>query len=1106
MQNVWDTINASTTSGTLLATLLNDFKNSVISGMSGVARPTQISIGGLWVDTSVADTLILKMYDGTADITLMSVNKLTGAANISSVENLFTIKQVGNNATGAILKHLKNRIANLGKTIAEDELGVQEFYGRTDAGVDTLLAKIRVVCNEDTTATEQGSRIEFHAIADDGTTLSKYLEIKNGNVYVTNHLYGDDATFTGDVVIQGNLNAKNYYDGEIVEYEDASIVLNKGGTQATANSNVAGFKVEMSDATHFQMGYDSTLASKVKAGAVGSLKELVNVDSVQDVSNKAIINPSRMDVKKGLLADLITYATTAGNGQFCFATDEKKMFQIVDGVLASVGGGLDAWVTSEDYVANISVVHHLNKIYICQTTHTSGVFATDLADDKWIDENNIGGTDGHIVQIDENGSPESSGKAVSDVAFKNEANTFTAIQKYNENKTFTLDAEIVAKKYVDDGLDGKADLISGGVENRIVTIDAATNIKDSGKLIGDAAFKNENNVFSANQELNSLSTFDDGDELSLVPNKMVDIRAGKNHVRNGHFEVDAAGWSASSANITIARNTTTPISGVADGVITISTSATTSDYVQYGPMTFTKNEQANILTLFAKYFSDANYLDDKLGVYFYDATNDSIDTARTADQSIKATSLVSTLTREFQIPSNCVSGYIRFKVDATVASEAKVYIDNVEFSEKPVVRGAFIGNWKPYTATIAPATSGSITPSTITAYWRENGSDIEIFSDSLAITSVSSPVGDLQMTIPSGISMDNAQYPSDGVYWADGDGVYYDQSVTTWIPTNLLLYPSTGKVRFFKSTATAIPTPAAGDAIVLKNAKFKVKGWSSNMVLSEDAGNRRVAFYGAGGSNQTLTADVTPISWTTIEDTTASMSSGSYTFPETGDYDLSGAVRLSAAAASGIYAWIDGVRTKILNSLASVNVHSINGVISGIKGQVLTFRSDIAVTTSTATASLYWVTIAKRSSPQTIAASEKFAFIARDASGQAVTNGNTITWDTISLNTHNAYSAGVVTVPKSGIAKIKCNTRTQSVATAAAGNSYSIGIKVNGTAYIYGKEDFAYSTTARTYDASIATEIYCVKGTTLALIFSEDISAVNMATDVRFNFLSITME
>lgn len=70
-------------------------------------------------------------------------------------------------------------------------------------------------------------------------------------------------------------------------------------------------------------------------------------------TNGSIVTPTRLDVKQAALSDLVTYALTATNGQIVFATDEKKMFQVVDGELVPIGGaGIVKLTAGEDISVN----------------------------------------------------------------------------------------------------------------------------------------------------------------------------------------------------------------------------------------------------------------------------------------------------------------------------------------------------------------------------------------------------------------------------------------------------------------------------------------------------------------------------------------------------------------------------------------------------------------------------------------------------------------------------------------------------------------------------------------------------------------------------------
>lgn len=103
--------------------------------------------------------------------------------------------------------------------------------------------------------------------------------------FAGNKTFDNDVTVTGDLTVNGTTTTINT---ATLDVTDANITVNNTGTQATANTNVAGVTVEMSDAVDVRIGYDSSLTSRFKVGDVGAEVEVADVSSAQTLTNKTI--------------------------------------------------------------------------------------------------------------------------------------------------------------------------------------------------------------------------------------------------------------------------------------------------------------------------------------------------------------------------------------------------------------------------------------------------------------------------------------------------------------------------------------------------------------------------------------------------------------------------------------------------------------------------------------------------------------------------------------------------------------------------------------------------------------------------------------------------
>lgn len=189
MQDVFTSINPSTTSGSQLATLLNNFRDAMMSGLSGASEPSGIGGGGMWVDTSQEGSpnfkWSLKMYDGTVSRTLLQLNLATGSVILSGSEDTFQVSHTSDDAVGSLLKLYKARIATTnGRTNSGDTLGELQFIGRTDTPTTPVTAKIIAVTSDDFSSSAQGTYLAFYATTDSTATLAEAMRLQDGKLGV----------------------------------------------------------------------------------------------------------------------------------------------------------------------------------------------------------------------------------------------------------------------------------------------------------------------------------------------------------------------------------------------------------------------------------------------------------------------------------------------------------------------------------------------------------------------------------------------------------------------------------------------------------------------------------------------------------------------------------------------------------------------------------------------------------------------------------------------------------------------------------------------------------------------------------------------------------
>lgn len=179
-QVIFDTIDP-VISGTTLATILNDFKAALVSGLSGTSRPTELAAGGAWLDITLDPvSWSYKIWTGTSDVEVFRINLATSLASVALAVEEFSIKKVTADTNGAILKLVKNRIANNGQVLDGDTVGEIQFIGRANDASNPVVGKMIWVASDDQTTSAYGGEFAFYSTPDGTATLTKHFRLVNG--------------------------------------------------------------------------------------------------------------------------------------------------------------------------------------------------------------------------------------------------------------------------------------------------------------------------------------------------------------------------------------------------------------------------------------------------------------------------------------------------------------------------------------------------------------------------------------------------------------------------------------------------------------------------------------------------------------------------------------------------------------------------------------------------------------------------------------------------------------------------------------------------------------------------------------------------------------
>lgn len=260
-QVIFDTINPSTTSGTQLATILNDFKAAIVSGMSGTSRPTELEAGGGWVDTTDANLWIYNVYTGTNDVAIFTVNLTTGKSSFSGSDSTFEISRISADTVGPIAKFIKQRIATNGQVLAGDIVGEMQFVGRGSDSSNPIVARIRAYASDNMGAAASGAYFVFETTNTGTTAAAEAMRLIDGKLGVGTQSPSARLHAEGATGIKSSYTADSA-NPAVVTLEKSRVA----GTKATQNADdIAEIAINTTDSLSAQAKSASIKATATQA-------------------------------------------------------------------------------------------------------------------------------------------------------------------------------------------------------------------------------------------------------------------------------------------------------------------------------------------------------------------------------------------------------------------------------------------------------------------------------------------------------------------------------------------------------------------------------------------------------------------------------------------------------------------------------------------------------------------------------------------------------------------------------------------------------------------------------------------------------------------------
>lgn len=496
----------------------------------------------------------------------------------------------------------------------------------------------------------------------------------------------------------------------------------------------------------------------------------------------------------------------------------------------------------------------------------------------------------------------------------------------------------------------------------------------------------------------------------------------------GTSPVDGAGGTPTLA---ISRTTTAGeiLSGTASFKITKAAGDEQGEGISYD-ITVDEAHRGQPLQLsFDMEVLSGTYADGDMKMYVFDVTNTIMMECVPTTIGLAIAGQSRKVLAGFQPQYNCETARIIWHVASTSTIAYTLAMDNVKVWEPAKSTGVISTDPVSFT----PTFNGLGTPTGVLTYWERVGNKLKCYG---SFTTGTVTASEAKFYLPNGFVIGGAFSTNDicGSYGRDQSSVYHGGMILATSGHNYVGFGDAAFSALNTNCFTRLNGNTAFGTGLRVPFVFEVPilGWSSNMVLSSDAGNRQLVATMKPTSVATGQSGYTKVLLGTIVENSAGMAdtaNNRINIIEGGYYLISGAAYLYAAAANDkrAYSYIK-VNGTLIDPQAVVHHYGTTTdscvpicVVKKLNaGDYVELWGQIVSTTFSIYEKSY-LSVAKLATPQTIAQTEFVGakYVASDEGSLSSTH-SIVKYQTKVYDTHGIYdvATGVITFPYAGYYKI----------------------------------------------------------------------------------------